>query len=45
MIENKTLNKLQNCIQTNFDLSIEKTKHFTKFLDLFLINQNIYIQK
>jgi len=40
MIENKTLNKLQNCIQTIFDLSIEKTKHFTKFLDLFLINQN-----
>ena len=39
-VENKTLNKLQNCIQNIFGLSIEKTKHFTQYLDLFLINQN-----
>jgi hypothetical protein len=40
VIKNKTLSKLQNCIQYIFNLSIEKTEYFTEFLDLFLINQN-----
>lgn len=40
VIKNKSLTKLQNCIQNIFNLSIEKTSYFTEFLDLFLINQN-----
>ena len=40
VIKNKSLSKLQNCIQNIFNLSIEKTAYFTEFLDLFLINQN-----
>ena len=40
VIKNKTLSKLQNCIQLIFGISIEKAKDFTQFLDLFLVNQN-----
>ena len=40
VIKNKSLSKLQTCIQNIFNLSIEKTMHFTQFLDLFLINQD-----
>jgi hypothetical protein len=39
-MKNRSLNKIQNCIQTIFNMSIDETKYFSELLDTFLVNQN-----